>query len=432
MPKQSKPLSDAAIRALKPTAKRFEVRDGLRPGLALRVEPDGRRTWTFRYGDRGTRRVTLGPLTPAFGLAKARAAANRVLAQVSEGRDPAAERAEVRQREREARADARARETGKPLPGSFADLAVRYLRDAEKRFRPSSWRKERWYVERCILPSWGVRPAAELRRADVLRLHDEVREGRGGVTANRTLAVARRVLAWGVDREELDANPAAAVPRRYLFAERPRERVLTAAEVRALWLALDDLHPTVAAAWRLILLTAARPGEVLGMRWDDLHREDRKGTVWEIPAERAKSGATHRVPLSQHARAVLEAVRPLSNGEGFVLPSPKGGDRPLRWLSHSTMRLRVAAARILELEELPPFTPHDCRRTAATWLGEAGVRPDVIERVLGHKLPGVAAVYNRAEYLREVRRALDLLGERIEEAVTGRARANVARFPESA
>lgn len=418
MPRRTEPLSDATIRALRPRAERYEVRDGLRPGLVLRVEPDGRRTWTFRYGDRGSRRVTLGPLSPTFGLAKARAAADAVLAELRAGRDPGAQREEARRLERAERALRQAREAGAPVPGSFSDLARRYLRDTAKRFKLSTWKKERWYVERCILPAWGGRPAAEIRRADVLRLLEEVSEARGGVTGNRTLSVARRVLAWAVDREELDANPAAAIPRRYLHRERSRERALSREEVRKLWPALSDLHPAVAAAWRLILLTGARPGEVLTMRWADLAPDNGNGLAWEIPAERTKSGHSHRVPLSRQALAVLDSLRPLSEVGEFVLPSPKGGTGPLLWLSHSTKRLREATG-------LERFTPHDLRRTAATWLGEAGIRPDVVERVLGHKLPGVAAVYNRADYRREVRAALALLGERVEEAVTGRARSNV-------
>jgi integrase len=419
MPKRSKALTDATIRTLRPRAKRYEVRDGFRPGLILRVEPDGRRTWTFRFGLRGARRVTLGPLSEGFGLAKARVAAEGVLAEVRAGKDPGAQRQEERRLDREGRARRKAGAAGEPPPGSFEDLARRYLLHTQKRFRLSTWKKETWYIQSCILPLWGARPARDLRRTDVFRLLDETREARGGVTGNRTLSVARRVLAWGVDREELEANPAAAVPRRYLFPESSRERALSREEVRALWPALDALdNPNVAAAWRLILLTGARPGEVLGMRWEDVGTDDGGGTVWEIPAESTKAQRVLRVPLSRQALAVLNSLRPISGGGTYVLPSPKGDERPLRWLSHSTMRLRAATG-------LERFTPHDLRRTAATWLGDMGTRPDVIERVLGHKLPGVAAVYNRADYGREVGVALARLGDRVEETVTGRERSNV-------
>lgn len=417
MPKLLKPLYDATIQSLKPKDKRYEVGDGLRPGLALRVEPDGRRTWTFRYGS-SSKRIKLGDLSEKLGLKEARIAAENELAKVRAGIDPASERAEKRRLEREEKKLRKAGAAGQAAPGSFADLASRYLRDAKKRFRPATWKKEAWYLEACILPLWGSRPAVEIRRAEVLRLLEATREARGGVTGNRALSVARRVLAWAVDREELEVNPAAAVPRRYLYRENSRERALSREEVRTLWPALDDLHPAVAAAWRLILLTGARPGEVLGMRWAYLRSDEVGGMAWEIPAERTKGARAHRVPLSRQAVAVLESLRPLSGAGVYVLPSPKGGEGPLRWLSHSTIRLREATG-------LERFTPHDLRRTAATWLGEMGIRPDVIERVLGHKLPGVAAVYNRADYRREVGNALALLGDRVDEAVTGRKRSNV-------
>lgn len=68
----------------------------------------------------------------------------------------------------------------------------------------------------------GARRVGEIRRADVLRLAEEVRE-RGGVAFNRTLALVRVVFQFAVDHEELDAIPALRIPRRYLFAEQPRE-----------------------------------------------------------------------------------------------------------------------------------------------------------------------------------------------------------------
>jgi integrase len=198
-----------------------------------------------------------------------------------------------------------------------------------------------------------------LGNADVLRLIEEARE-RGGVCSNRTLALVRGVFQYAVDREELDANPALRIPRRFLYAEKPRERVLAEEEARALWPLFDRLQPAVAAAWRLILLTAQRPGEVLSMRWRDLERDSR-GWWWNLPAELTKTNRAHRVPLSSQALAVVEALRPLTGSTEWVFASRADGKR-LTWLSHSSARLRGWSG-------LEHFTPHDLRRTAATWLG---------------------------------------------------------------
>ena len=126
MPKLLKPLTDPTIQNLKPKGKRYEVGDGYRPGLALRVEPDGRKTWTFRYGTR-SKRIKLGDLSKDLGLKEARIAAEVELAKVRAGIDPASERAEKRRLERVERERRKAGGAGETVPGSFADLASRYL-----------------------------------------------------------------------------------------------------------------------------------------------------------------------------------------------------------------------------------------------------------------------------------------------------------------
>jgi len=137
-----------------------------------------------------------------------------------------------------------------------------------------------------------------------------------------------------------------------LYVEKPRERVLTEEEIRTLWPLFDRLQPAVSAAWRLILLTAQRPGEVLSMRWRDLERDSR-GWWWNLPAELTKTHRAHRVPLSPQALAVVEALRPLSGTTEWVFASRAEGKR-LTWLSHSSARLR-------EWSGLEHFTPHDLR-----------------------------------------------------------------------
>jgi hypothetical protein len=305
--KEETRLTDTAVRNLKPTAKRYEVRDGGHPGFGVRVELDGRKVFFQRFGTRGERRLTLETYSASYGLARARADADKALAEYAAGQDPIAAKQEKRRRERHELEVRKAAREGRPAPGTFSDLAQRYLRDARKRRRERSVLESERKLNVEVLPSWGLRTVAEIRRADVLRLIEEARE-RGGVCSNRTLALVRGVFQYAVDREELDANPALRIPRRFLYAEKPRERVLSEEEVRALLPLFDRLQPAVAAAWRLILLTAQRPGEVLSMRWRDLERDSR-GWWWNIPADLTKTNRAHRVPLSPEALAVVEALR---------------------------------------------------------------------------------------------------------------------------
>jgi integrase len=414
-------LTDTAIRKLRPAGRRFEVRDASRPGFGVRVEIDGRKVFFQRFGTRGERRLTLGVYSASYGLAQARSAADKARADYAAGNDPIGAKHERRRAENAARDARKAAREGKPAPGTFSDLAERYLRDVRRR------RRERTVVEYErklnveVLPKWGARLVGQIRRADVLRLVEEARE-RGGVCSNRTLALVRTVFQYAVDRDELDANPALRIPRRYLFTEKPRERVLTRDELRAVLAVVDQLGVVVGGAFRAILATAQRPGEVLRMRWDEIGR-DESGTYWQLPDTLAKNGRGHQVPLSREAMAVLDALRPVTGSTPWVFASPSPMvDGPVQWLSHAAVRLRRASG-------VADFTPHDLRRTAATLMGERGTRPDVIERVLNHVPPKIARTYNRATYDAEKRRALAGLGELIHSLVSGELeRSNVVRL----
>lgn len=338
-------LTDRRIRTLKTEDRRVEVMDGAVSGLGLRVSPTGSKSWFLRYGPiEARRRIVLGPY-PALDLDAARSKARELVAGVKiQDRDPMAERKAARAARRQAQT------------GTFQALADFYLEHYAKRHkRLRGWQEDERKLRVEVLPVWGSRPATEIRRADVRGLLEKIAEERGGVCANRTRALLSKVFAYGIEKERVEANPIYGVKR--LYAEKPRERVLSEEEVRALWPLFDRLQPAVSAAWRLILLTAQRPGEVLAMRWRDLE-QDSRGGWWNLPAELTKTNRAHRVPLSPQALAVIEALRPLTGSTEWVLASRADGKR-LTWLSHSSARLR-------EWSGLEHFTPHDLRRTAAT------------------------------------------------------------------
>ncbi|HYU33300.1 MAG TPA: tyrosine-type recombinase/integrase [Thermoanaerobaculia bacterium] len=399
-------LTDLQIRA-EMKGSRVELMDGDVPGLGLRVLPTGRKFWFLRYGPRGgRRRITFGEY-PSLSLAKARDKARELLAGVKvHGRDPMAERKAARAARKKAKT------------ATFAALAALYVEEhAKRKKRLRAWKEDERKLRVEVLPVWGSRQTAEIRRADVRELLERIAAERGGVCANRTRTLICRVFNFGIERERVEANPVYSVKR--VYVEAPRERVLTEEELRVLWPLFDRLQPNVAAAWRLVLLTAQRPGEVLSMRWRDLER-DSHGWWWNIPAELTKTNRAHRVPLSPQALAIVEALRPLTGSTEWVLASRAEGKR-LTWLSHSSARLRAWS-------ELPHFTPHDLRRTAATWLGRSGVRPDTIDHLLNHAAGRITRTYNRAGYDAEKRQAAILLGSRVDAILAGEERSNVVRI----
>ena len=393
-------LTEKAVKAARTEFIQEDFRDTNLKGLVLRVYGSGRKTWGILYRTPfGRRRWYKLGLYPAVSLKTARDTATEVLGRIAGGADP--------QAEREALRSAGDVET-------VADLAAEYMRRyAERTKRPKSIEEDRGQLDRYVLPAWGKRSAREIARRDVKRLLENLadgtiaKKGRPTTTAPRALrAMLSKMFAWAVEEEILPANPAAGVP--LLVRPESRDRVLTEEELRVLWQELkrlDEDAPLTAVALRLILLTAQRPGEVLGMRWDEI-----SGDWWTIPTARHKGKRSHRVPLSPQALAELEKVRALTGEVEFVFDSPYKPGQPL-----STMK--TANHTIIRRTGMKRWTPHDLRRTAVTMMTSAGVTRLVVERLLGHAEHGVTAVYDRSSYDGEKRRALSQWGDRLERMV---------------
>ena len=122
--------------------------------------------------------------------------------------------------------------------------------------------------------------------------------------ANRTLALVRKMFNFAIERDWLDSNPCQMIKRP--APDRQRQRVLSEEEVRAVWKALDEEHPIIAALFRIWLLTAQRGSEVHGASWEEM---DLTTGWWTIPGERSKNGLDHRVPLSPQALRILKDLR---------------------------------------------------------------------------------------------------------------------------
>jgi integrase len=188
--------------------------------------------------------------------------------------------------------------------------------------------------------------------------------------------------------------------------ERPRDRVLSPAELRTIWNALPDDH--YGAIMKLLAVTGQRAGEIAGLRWSEVDLE--RGTIM-LPGERTKNHRPHLVPLPQAARTIIEA-RPRRPGRDLIFGLAEG---PFSNWSDSKQRLDEKIA-------LPHWTPHDLRRTAATMMAELGIQPHIIESVLNHVSgfrAGVAGTYNRFLYEAEKRQALNLWAEHLLAIVKG-------------
>ncbi len=371
-------LTDLQIKRLVPREKRFEVGDG--KGLYVRVFPTGVKAWVFRYNFEGIpRRMTFGKY-PSMTLAEAREVHGKALAEVERGVDPGAKALDAK----------RAR---KAAP-TFSDLLAE-LWDIELHLKKSGAETKR-LLDKDVTPAWGNRRVQDITRRDVVLLLDSIRV-RAPITANRVHGALGRAFNFAAERGVIVDSPCTRIRKP---VEKPRERVLADDEIKTFWHSLDslDIYPATRLALRLILTTGQRPGEVAGMRWDEIN-----GDWWTVPAERMKNAVEHKVPLLGTALDLLNEAREVLGGEEYVFPSSRnGGKKPItvRSLARSVTRHHA------ETEIKTPFVPHDLRRTVRTRLAELGVDDVVAEKVLGHQLQGILRVYNQHAYAQEKRSAL--------------------------
>jgi integrase len=375
------------------------------PRFGVRVSPLGRKSWVVFYRYNGiARRLTLGTCPPT-GLAKARELAQDALNKVRDGHDPARDQKLTRRE------------------GTFAELCDDYMK---RHARPNkkSWRQDQWLIDSQLLPHWRHVKARDVGTLDVLALVEAVSDRGAKVLANRTLALISKIFAFAIPRGFRADHPCRGLSRP--TKERGRDRVLSDEEIKIIWDTLETEDPFVGALFRLRFLTAQRGGEIRRMRWADvdLHRGE-----WVIPADDAKNGVAHWVPLNQDAVTALTALkgwqqeRLTTINEGrkkkrkaprafseWVFPSPRGDDSPFDWEQKITKRIRQKSG--------VDFRPHDIRRTVATMLTKCcKVDRFILKRILNHVDRDVTAIYDRNRYDDQKRLALDTWGRRLKAIV---------------
>lgn len=388
-------FTDRAVKNLKAKTTRYELWEG--NGFGIRVTPSGTKSWVFVYHHAGrSRRMTLGTY-PFMTVAKAHEAHGKALADLEQGVDPGA--AIVRQR----RVDRAAPTLG--------DLATEYLERWAKP-RKRSWKEDQRILNKDVLPLWRWSKAKEITRGDVIALLDRIVDRGSPIAANRTLAVVRRLFNFALSRDLVSANPCAQV--KPPGKETRRDRVLSPDELRTFWNGLDDasMSAPTRVALRLLLVTAQRKGEVISARWEDI---DLEAAWWTIPAERSKNSLPHRVPLSQQAISLLAEARRLAGEKKspWVFPSPKKEYMGPTALDH-------AVRRSIKDLGVTGFTPHDLRRTAASYMTSIGISRLVVSKILNHVERGITAVYDRHSYDTDKREALMRWAERLAQIVAGK------------
>jgi len=375
-------------------------------GFTARRLPSGVLTYGFRYRDKTTGRARWlalglhGNITPD----EARTLAKRNAGSVASERDPAAERKIQR---------AKARSAAAATVDAVLDaFLARHVRPALR----SAKAIERGF-DVYVRPRLGTRSIYSLRRRDIVEMLDAVEDRGGPVMADRVLAYVRKAFNWRSSRDDDFLPPIVRGMARTKGKDRARARVLSDAEIRELWQALDQAEVASCHARfiRVLLLTGQRRNEVARADWREIAPSAGSGSVWTIPAARYKTKLDHVVPLTAAVRDLLGEPQ----AKDFVF-SNDGGRTALA----SFGRAKRALDQVIDesrkargVAPMPHWTLHDLRRTARSLMSRAGVPADIAERVLGHVIPGVRGVYDRHAYEAEKRDALEKLAGLVERIV---------------
>jgi integrase len=373
------------------------------PGFGLKVTPRGRKVFIvlYRTGGAGSklRKYTIAPYGRVT-LHQARVAAQKVFAARLEGRDPAAEKRESKRRIVADRVE--------DLLETFVDQRLSQNRSGGEIAR---------LLRREIGKTWAGRSIHEIGKRDVVELISVIERRGAPVAANKALKSIKMLLSWCVGRAILDQSPAEGVPAP--TKEIARDRVLSDEELARVILAARAIDDRYGGIVELLALTGQRREEVAKLAWEELDLSQR---VWTIPKHRTKNAKPHVVYLSEESMAVLQRME-------------KHG--PHAFASHGSKPFQHFAFAKRKLDELARVTGwrlHDLRRTCVSGMARLGVAPHVADKILNHQsgtISGVAAVYQRHQFLSERKDALERWGTHVSKIVTA-VRGELRRAKEAA
>ena len=334
MPKLTKRIVDAAnIRA-----REYFIWDDDIPGFGLRVLASKRKSYIVQYrAGRRSRRMSLG-LSTVLTCEQARTRAIAIIAAAKNGEDPAAKRDADRQAI-----------TVKELAERFdkEHIAVRVKESTAKGYRRM--------LERVIVPALGRHRVTEVTRADIAKIHHDLRHI--PYDANRCLEIISKMFSlaemWGL-------RPEGTNPRKHIekYPEEKRERLLSAAELRRVGEVLREMEDegielsSAIAAVRLLILTGCRLGEIMTLKWEYV---DFAGKALRLPDSKTGAKVVH---LGQPAIKVLEKVERVEKNPWVIV-----GTKPRARLSDLRPPALLAARpcpRRLEGRPNPRPSAHVC------------------------------------------------------------------------
>jgi len=377
-------LSDRLLRSLlASTTRAFEIWDQIDRGFGVR----GQRGVVSFFAMRRQRgagrsqpiRITIGRF-PAVGLVQARQRARDLLRELYDGANP---------REREAE---RRRALAAEQANLFAAVAGDFITRSVVRARTA--RNIERIVRKELVARWGNKPITAVTGRDIRQLLDEIIDDGRPAAAEQVFTYTRRLFRWALGRDYgLTSDPTVNIAVRDIVGiRRPRQRILTDAELKLIWQATDgpvvETYPEGPYV-RLLLLLGQRRTELAEARWSEV---DFPRAAWVIGAARMKGGDTHAVPLPAPALEILRTL-PRLDGSDIVFATSRGV-RPINDFAAIKARLDRRITALNGRTPLEPWTFHDCRRTFRTGLSTLGIAPHVAELCIAHRQKGLLRTYD--------------------------------------
>jgi len=375
-------LTQRGVQALQAKVKTYSVWDNEVRGFGIKIHPDLRgdgtcsKTFVVRYQINGNRREKTLGRHGAITVPEAKDLARLAIASASLGDDPLT------------KPDAPAPRTATILD-RYRDAHLSRLRRGDDAYR-------------CLKRNLGKlidRPIDEITDNDLGHILER-RVKDAPYDANRFLSYAKRFFRWCASPPQryCPNNPTKELDKPH--SEDARDRVLSIAEVAALWGASSTLSDPWKGLFRVLLLTGQRHSEVAHMRRDEIDLDD---LVWTLPASRTKNRQSHVVHLSKTAADIIQRSMGHRRSE-FVFTTSE--TKPVYAFSAKVKKKLDARSGVSD------WRLHDLRRTFASGLAEHGVDIMVADKILNHKaaatMGGVLGVYQRAQLLEPRRQAMDL------------------------
>jgi integrase len=360
-------------------------------GLYLLVTPAGGKLWRWRYRFEGKQKQMAFGKYPDVSLAEARVCHAKARTLLATGVDPMAVRKEAKEVKKAGRA-----EEEKVATDSFEYLVRKWFAwwKADKNTKYTTHVERR--LENDVIAKIGKKRPHEIKRMDIVALSQAVNARGAREVARRNLQNIRQIFDWALNNGFLDenaTNPAASIQPDQILSKTVQKNFphLEINELPELLIKMRNYNGNVLTrlAMELLSLTFVRTGELLGGRWEEI---DWKQRLWVIPAKRMKMKRDHIVPLSTQSLALLKRLQTVSGMTDRLFPDIFSG---LGTIGHTTILHALS-----RMGYKGRMTGHGWRHIASTYLNEQGFNSAHVEMQLSHvNKNGVAAVYNKAQYL---------------------------------